>query len=110
MSSMTFCTQQEYSDEYLQSSHWQEVKALVYATRKHCQLCWFGTPLNIYHITYNRLVQEDLRDLIVLCERCHSQHDHVGFVSSFELFTITGGAAWYPRTHKTPRTGVIFWA
>lgn len=36
-----------------------------------CQLCGTGKNLLVHHITYRRLGNEPLEDLITLCENCH---------------------------------------
>lgn len=63
--------------EYLNSIEWQR-------TRKHkleeahgrCQLCDCGAGVCVHHRTYDRLFNERLDDLIVLCQSCHDRfHD-----------------------------------
>lgn len=83
----------EYQEVYLKSEHWQKVKRRMYRTFRACELCKKrGVRLNIHHITYNRLGNEDTSDLIVLCEDCHINKVHAGLVTQKELFNITGGS------------------
>lgn len=62
--------------EYLQSDHWKglRIKALKKSNFR-CQLCNTKTKvLNVHHNTYERRGEEELSDLIVLCEDCHKRH------------------------------------
>lgn len=63
--------------EYLKSKHWQNtrLKALEVAGYK-CQLCSSKDSLNVHHNTYENKGNEDLKDLVVLCRKCHAKfHD-----------------------------------
>lgn len=63
--------------EYLNSKHWKEtrLKALDKAGYR-CQLCSSNIDLNVHHNTYDNLGNEDSKDLIVLCRKCHAKfHD-----------------------------------
>jgi 5-methylcytosine-specific restriction endonuclease McrA len=61
-----------YAD-YLRTDEWQyRRREMVKAAERKCQSC--GRPshlLNVHHLTYERLGNEDPDDLIVLCESCH---------------------------------------
>jgi hypothetical protein len=61
-----------YAD-YLQTDHWKEKrkKALRFANFK-CQICNGSKDLNVHHRTYERLGNELLGDLTVLCVDCHA--------------------------------------
>lgn len=66
--------------EYLKTEHWQSLrkKALKKASYR-CQLCNAKVPLDVHHRTYERLGQEYLADVIVLCRECHRKfHDKQG--------------------------------
>lgn len=59
--------------DYLQTPEWEETrkKALKRAGFR-CQICnAYGVRLNVHHRTYERRGNEDNRDLITLCEKCH---------------------------------------
>lgn len=44
-----------------------------------CQLCNREGTMNVHHKTYERLGEEQLNDLIVLCQDCHAKfHDKIG--------------------------------
>lgn len=72
----------EYT-KYLQSRHWQafRLKALRHYGKK-CHLC--GTKevpyFHVHHLTYERVGEEKLSDVVVLCEECHNEVHRTGFV------------------------------
>lgn len=58
--------------KYLQTEHWRvlrEHKLLTVDNR--CQLCYNEWNLQVHHRTYERLGNEKLEDLTVLCKECH---------------------------------------
>lgn len=61
--------------EYLLSETWQERrKAALEWAENRCQICNSDKELNVHHRTYERLGNERLADLTVLCKQCHSSH------------------------------------
>ena len=68
---------QEYQ-EYLKSEKWKKLaaKKRKQADNK-CQLCNNNkNTLHVHHRTYENLYKEKLKDLIVLCDKCHTKfHD-----------------------------------
>lgn len=64
--------------EYLGSARWKHLRhEAVKAAKYRCQLCNSGGPLNVHHRTYRRVGRdEEISDLIVLCEECHKGFDH----------------------------------
>jgi len=62
-----------YSEVYLTSPHWIQVReqALQRAGRK-CQQCHETFGLHVHHLSYDRLWAELPEDLEVLCNNCHS--------------------------------------
>lgn len=61
---------------YLQSPEWQAKRVLALdRAGGRCQLCNRATRLHVHHRTYERLGNEDLSDLTVLCADCH-EHFH----------------------------------
>ena len=59
--------------KYLQSSHWRKVKAQYKKRYKYvCYLCGATDILHLHHVTYERIGNENLTDLVYLCENCHS--------------------------------------
>lgn len=59
---------------YLRTNHWKEKRktALNHADWK-CQLCKSEKDLQVHHNTYDRLYEEKLSDLVVLCKQCHEK-------------------------------------
>ena len=62
---------------YLRSVHWQTMRRLAHdRAQGTCELCGRGGQLDVHHKTYERIGEERLDDLIVLCRSCHSKfHD-----------------------------------
>lgn len=65
---------------YLKSPEWKNKRQLLFAERgKRCELCRGTVMIQVHHLTYERLFDEDLKDLQVLCMPCHQlQHQHDG--------------------------------
>ncbi len=63
--------------EYLASDEWKALREQkLFEAGGRCQLCNDAGRLNIHHRTYDRIFNELIGDLIVLCERCHKKfHD-----------------------------------
>lgn len=70
--------------EYLQTDEWQERRRqAMKRARFRCQLCNADkVRLNTHHRTYERRGYEDDKDLIVLCENCHSIFHKNGSLAS----------------------------
>lgn len=67
---------------YLKSPQWQTLrKAVLKRDLYVCQSCKSsGVPLEVHHITYTRLGNELLSDLVSVCRDCHqSIHDQYGY-------------------------------
>ncbi len=58
--------------KYLQSTHWRKVKR-DYAKqfKRVCYLCASEDNLELHHVTYERIGNERLTDVVYLCEICH---------------------------------------
>lgn len=65
---------------YLQSEEWQRKKKLVIEFwGGRCCICNGKDNLQVHHRTYQHLGNEQLTDLILLCDRCHElHHKHTG--------------------------------
>lgn len=62
---------------YLKTPHWQNIRQqMLRRARFRCQLCNSGGVLNVHHRTYERRGEEDYKDLVVLCQDCHSKFHH----------------------------------
>ena len=68
----------ESYSEYLRSPAWHEVKVRYRASIREarCQLCGSTLDLHLHHLTYDRVGEELVSDLILLCGGCHAAvHD-----------------------------------
>jgi hypothetical protein len=68
----------EYQD-YLNSSEWRlrRKKRLMIGKNK-CAVCGTKRNLHVHHLTYERVMNEDMEDLIPLCEKHHSEiEEHI---------------------------------
>jgi len=61
-------------DHYLQSDEWKKLKETVLVRDNYkCAICGTSKNLNIHHITYERLYNENSIDLVTLCKYHHSK-------------------------------------
>lgn len=67
--------------EYMQSEKWRALKLSRLRIAQHkCESCGSTHNLHLHHITYERLTQERIEDVVIVCEECHQrQHDHYGY-------------------------------
>ena len=63
--------------QYLRLPWWRHIRqTAIDAAGGRCQLCNAAGELHVHHRTYDRLGNEDLSDLTVLCKHCHAKfHD-----------------------------------
>ena len=62
----------EYA-EYLKSDQWASLREIILTRANHlCDMpgC-LREPIEVHHLTYDRLGEEDWRDLAAVCELCH---------------------------------------
>jgi len=65
--------------DYLQSFEWSEIRRELFESRgEKCELCGNLNRLQIHHITYARLFNEDPADLQILCVFCHKRIHGIG--------------------------------
>jgi hypothetical protein len=88
-----------YAD-YLQTDHWKQLRdRKVAASDNRCERCGFYAQrdhegllwgIDVHHLTYEHLGQEDLADLETLCRTCHrEQHGIPGPTREQERARIT---------------------
>jgi 5-methylcytosine-specific restriction endonuclease McrA len=66
-----------YAD-YLKTDWWMALRTKAYKKAGYrCQLCNNRNNIAVHHRTYERLGNEDLDDLIVLCKECHGKFHEV---------------------------------
>ena len=57
---------------YLRSDKWKEIRLALFKMRgKKCENCSRTKLLHIHHLTYERIFNEQLTDLQILCKDCH---------------------------------------
>lgn len=60
--------------EYLKTDHWKRIKEWMYKTFPYeCKCCGKRSILTVHHLTYVRVGNEKLTDLVYLCDHCHKQ-------------------------------------
>jgi 5-methylcytosine-specific restriction endonuclease McrA len=65
--------------QYLETSHWKDVREDKLKEAKYrCQLCGsIDAELHVHHNTYERIGNEEMSDLIVLCKDCHKKFHNI---------------------------------
>ncbi len=67
---------------YMRSEQWNiKRKTRLNLDDYTCQSCGIsGVPLDVHHLTYKNIFNEDMSDLISLCRTCHTEtHDRTGY-------------------------------
>lgn len=74
-----------YSNIYLQSRHWRKRRnrSLVLANFR-CEECSYNRNLQVHHLTYKNLGNENDGDLEVLCRKCHRKVHHLNWMKNME--------------------------
>ena len=64
--------------DYLQTRHWAITKAKSISNAHYaCDKCGSQSGLHVHHVSYDRIGEEELDDLRVLCNSCHKkEHKH----------------------------------
>ena len=67
----------ETYQDYLASDFWKEKRDWILSCfENECQKCGSRKDLQVHHKNYNSVGNEKMRDLIVLCRKCHKEvHD-----------------------------------
>jgi 5-methylcytosine-specific restriction endonuclease McrA len=59
--------------QYLSSDQWLEIRHQILERASwQCEQCLSPVALEVHHLTYDRVGNEDLDDLQCLCHECHS--------------------------------------
>jgi hypothetical protein len=59
-------------DKYLESSEWHEKRLLALKRDEYkCQSCLTRKAVEVHHLTYQRVFNEPLFDLVAVCNQCH---------------------------------------
>lgn len=68
--------QTDFYRNYLASANWAVIReGMLWLVDYSCEACGAGLPLEVHHVTYDRLGDESLHDLQVLCPPCHTRAD-----------------------------------
>jgi 5-methylcytosine-specific restriction endonuclease McrA len=75
--------------EYLESTKWQQLRSTRLKIAQHkCESCGSTHQLQCHHITYQRLTNEHIDDLAILCggsNGCHQRiHNLLGYDRTIE--------------------------
>jgi 5-methylcytosine-specific restriction endonuclease McrA len=57
---------------YIQSEEWKQKRAEKLRANPSCEMCDGFKHRQVHHLTYERLGNELLDDLVTLCRRCHA--------------------------------------
>jgi len=70
---------------YLTTAKWQDLRTKRLAIDNYtCQQCGIRKPLEVHHITYARLFNENIEDLVSVCRECHQLiHNKYGYDYSY---------------------------
>lgn len=74
---MPVSTRKERYYKYLSSAKWRKLRERVLARDGYaCTECCSPDSLQVHHLTYDRVFEEELDDLVTLCDTCHGkQHE-----------------------------------
>ena len=63
---------------YLRTPEWKAIRLEVINDRQgKCERCQSTKNLQVHHKTYKNLFNESLKDLELLCSKCHREHHKV---------------------------------
>lgn len=63
----------QYQD-YLKSNEWAQLKIDLFNYRgRSCEICGVNYSLQVHHLTYENIFNEEPEDLIILCKKCHQK-------------------------------------
>lgn len=86
--------------EYMQSEKWKQLKLERLRIAQHkCESCGSTHNLHLHHITYERLTQELIEDVVILCNGCHT---HIHSILGYDRTTL------YPISIIKDRTCVNY--
>jgi hypothetical protein len=69
-------TNQEYL-RYLQSQRWHILaRAVCMRAKGKCEICYRSYGEECAHLTYERIFNERITDLLWLCKKCHRELDN----------------------------------
>lgn len=72
---LAFLMDKTFYTWYLKSPRWAAKREAYFNLYgKYCRACrtTYG-PIQLHHLTYERLGRESMRDLVALCSKCHRE-------------------------------------
>jgi hypothetical protein len=64
-------------ERYLQSPRWRTLaRAVRMRAKGKCEICLRANGKECAHLTYERVFNERMTDLLWVCEKCHRQLDN----------------------------------
>jgi hypothetical protein len=68
--------QREYID-YLRSQRWRTLaRAVRMRAKERCEICLWAYGEECAHLTYERIFNERITDLLWVCKKCHRELDN----------------------------------
>jgi hypothetical protein len=96
-------------DQYLRSEEWQQKRSQRLKIDGYkCQRCGKPYDLQIHHLTYDRVYDEDVyNDLITLCDKCHGEVEREK--AEYKMLEQMKSASWYKdRYYKERQMDLLF--
>lgn len=60
--------------KYLKSKEWATKKSIIFAIKGNkCAVCGSTENIDVHHLTYERIFNEDIEDLEPVCRECHKK-------------------------------------
>jgi len=81
-------------DQYESSDYWKRFRFdVISRVAGHCQCCGLTNLLDIHHIHYETLGNEDLCDIVPLCKECHDR-EHSELEPAFAIDSFYSNATY----------------
>lgn len=59
--------------DFLSSKFWNDKREIIISCHPYCSNCGTKENLCVHHLTYETLGNESMKDVEVLCFKCHSK-------------------------------------
>jgi len=60
-------------EEYVNSWLWKDKNDFLIELKEKCEKCGSKKNLVVHHLNYERVGNEGMRDLMVVCSKCHKE-------------------------------------
>ena len=103
--------------DYLASEKWKKLRdKVVDRDGNKCTKCSNTTNLHVHHLTYDRVGNEELTDLITLCKACHENEHGKVFSNKYSIIknlnfkgSIMDLANYQSELCKSSKDIKLFW-